>query len=214
MDCGRNYEPPERPTRLTLPPCGALPVAVTAFYGGLGPAVLATALGTVIGTYLFVGGPGWRGMDVVNITRVTLFVMIGLAVSFLGGRLQASRQSMVEANRRKDEFLAMLDHELRNPLASISAAAELLRRVPMKDQDAKPDEDRARGIDRQGSVDVIRRQSKSATDWSCLRLASPSTRAGRERRGRRGRSRGLKPTRPLRYLATMHDWCRWWPTFS
>jgi signal transduction histidine kinase len=32
-----------------------------------------------------------------------------------------------EADRRKDEFLAMLAHELRNPLAPISAAAALLR---------------------------------------------------------------------------------------
>ena len=31
------------------------------------------------------------------------------------------------ANRRKDEFLAMLAHELRNPLAPISSAADLLR---------------------------------------------------------------------------------------
>lgn len=32
-----------------------------------------------------------------------------------------------KANRRKDEFLAMLAHELRNPLAPISSAADLLR---------------------------------------------------------------------------------------
>jgi len=32
-----------------------------------------------------------------------------------------------ETDRRKDEFLAMLAHELRNPLAPISSAAELLR---------------------------------------------------------------------------------------
>jgi PAS domain S-box-containing protein len=36
-------------------------------------------------------------------------------------------EKLVEADRRKDEFLAMLAHELRNPLAPISAAAELLR---------------------------------------------------------------------------------------
>jgi signal transduction histidine kinase len=36
-------------------------------------------------------------------------------------------QSLQEQDRRKDEFLAMLAHELRNPLAPISAAAELLR---------------------------------------------------------------------------------------
>lgn len=34
-----------------------------------------------------------------------------------------------EASRRKDEFLAMLAHELRNPLAPISTAAEMLRLI-------------------------------------------------------------------------------------
>lgn len=37
-----------------------------------------------------------------------------------------AEEQLKEANRRKDEFLAMLSHELRNPLAPISAAAELL----------------------------------------------------------------------------------------
>ncbi|WP_165390838.1 PAS domain-containing hybrid sensor histidine kinase/response regulator [Pseudoduganella lutea] len=36
-------------------------------------------------------------------------------------------RALQEANARKDEFLAMLAHELRNPLAPIAAAAELLR---------------------------------------------------------------------------------------
>ena len=36
-----------------------------------------------------------------------------------------------DASRRKDEFLAMLAHELRNPLAPISAAAELMSLVPL-----------------------------------------------------------------------------------
>jgi PAS domain S-box-containing protein len=35
-------------------------------------------------------------------------------------------EQLQDASRRKDEFLAMLAHELRNPLAPISAAAELL----------------------------------------------------------------------------------------
>ncbi|WP_288378237.1 ATP-binding protein [uncultured Massilia sp.] len=38
-----------------------------------------------------------------------------------------AEDKLVEADRRKDEFLAMLAHELRNPLAPISAASELLR---------------------------------------------------------------------------------------
>jgi PAS domain S-box-containing protein len=42
-------------------------------------------------------------------------------------------QELQEAGRRKDEFLAMLAHELRNPLAPISAGAELLRMVRLDD---------------------------------------------------------------------------------
>jgi PAS domain S-box-containing protein len=37
-----------------------------------------------------------------------------------------AEEALRDADRRKDEFLAMLAHELRNPLAPISAAAELM----------------------------------------------------------------------------------------
>jgi len=37
------------------------------------------------------------------------------------------------ADRKKDDFLAMLGHELRNPLAPIGAGAELLRRIAVDD---------------------------------------------------------------------------------
>jgi len=40
---------------------------------------------------------------------------------------KTAQQQLRDANERKDEFLAMLAHELRNPLAPISAAADLLR---------------------------------------------------------------------------------------
>ncbi|MBA3597849.1 MAG: response regulator [Methylibium sp.] len=42
--------------------------------------------------------------------------------------LRAAQARLQEADRRKDEFLAMLAHELRNPLAPISAATEILKR--------------------------------------------------------------------------------------
>jgi PAS domain S-box-containing protein len=41
-----------------------------------------------------------------------------------------SQQALEEADRRKDEFLAMLAHELRNPIASIVSGSRLLRRLP------------------------------------------------------------------------------------
>ena len=64
---------------------------------------------------------------------------------------KALEDGMHEASRRKDEFLAMLAHELRNPLAPISAAAQLLRT-------ARLDEERIRK-----TSDVLVRQVEHMT---------------------------------------------------
>jgi two-component system, chemotaxis family, CheB/CheR fusion protein len=47
--------------------------------------------------------------------------------------LREGVEALREADRRKDEFLAMLAHELRNPLAPISNAVQLLRLVKSND---------------------------------------------------------------------------------
>jgi PAS domain S-box-containing protein len=41
-------------------------------------------------------------------------------------RLKQAEAALLEADRRKDEFLALLSHELRNPLAPILSAAQLI----------------------------------------------------------------------------------------
>ncbi|AKJ29499.1 chemotaxis protein methyltransferase CheR [Caldimonas brevitalea] len=66
------------------------------------------------------------------------------AIAFENARLYRSLQNEIverreaeaqlhEVNRRKDEFLAMLSHELRNPLAPIRNAIEVIRRVAPPD---------------------------------------------------------------------------------
>jgi len=49
-------------------------------------------------------------------------------------RSKAAEEKLQEASRRKDEFLAMLSHELRNPLAPIRNAAEVLGSVESSDR--------------------------------------------------------------------------------
>jgi signal transduction histidine kinase len=56
-------------------------------------------------------------------------------------RLGKVEKELREADRRKDLFLAMLAHELRNPLAPIRTAAELLERI---DSDPSPVQSNAR----------------------------------------------------------------------
>jgi signal transduction histidine kinase/ActR/RegA family two-component response regulator len=69
------------------------------------------------------------------VTTITLFVLVAaLLLSLMearaaarAARMQASLTEAAETSRAKDEFLAMLAHELRNPLASISNAVHLLQ---------------------------------------------------------------------------------------
>ncbi len=81
--------------------------------------------------------------------RLVLAIAAQAAVAFDNARLhQASRlevkqrkqaeAALSEANRRKDEFLAMLAHELRNPLAPIGTASEILSRMLSTDGQAQP----------------------------------------------------------------------------
>jgi len=46
-------------------------------------------------------------------------------------------EALREADRRKEEFLAVLSHELRNPLAPIQAALDLLRQAEMSPSDSE-----------------------------------------------------------------------------
>ena len=57
--------------------------------------------------------------------------------------LKQQADALTDANRRKDEFLAMLSHELRNPLAPIVNAVQLLQSCP-SGGDVR--QDRARAI--------------------------------------------------------------------
>jgi signal transduction histidine kinase len=48
--------------------------------------------------------------------------------------LLARNEELLAADRRKDEFLAMLAHELRNPLAAVQSGLPLLERFPARDE--------------------------------------------------------------------------------
>ncbi|GHA79453.1 ATP-binding protein [Cognatilysobacter bugurensis] len=84
------------------------------------------ARGATIGTMTLVHAESGRHYHEADI-ELAMDIARRVATAVDNARLHRALQ---DADRRKDEFLAMLAHELRNPLAPISTAAQLLQRAP------------------------------------------------------------------------------------
>lgn len=99
------------------------------------------------------GGKIWFGARDSAFPSYHQLALLRVATSLAATGLQTARvnQEREQASRAKDEFLAMLAHELRNPLAPISTAAELLAL-------AEPDRERVRKASA-----VISRQARHMT---------------------------------------------------
>jgi signal transduction histidine kinase len=119
-------------------------VMIAARYGGLGPGLLVTAL-SVLAEDFFLIQPGSVGTGSSReLIGMALFGLLGALLSVLADRLRRARQladshaeELAQAHRRKDEFLAMLGHELRNPLAPLKNAAHILRLREAADEQAR-----------------------------------------------------------------------------
>lgn len=90
---------------------------------------------------------GSRRADFPTALEATL---LGVAANHVAVALRAAEllRRAREADRRKDEFMALLSHELRNPLASIRGSIDLLTRTIKAPSDAE-----------RGALDIIDRQS-------------------------------------------------------
>lgn len=102
---------------------------------GLGPALMCVLLGAVLATYLFVQ-PRYSLFTISGVENqinlvLTLFLGVSMALVSESLRIAAAENARLyrqakEADVRKDEFLAMLAHELRNPLVPIRNALYVL----------------------------------------------------------------------------------------
>lgn len=138
-------------------------VTIVGVYAGVGPAILTMVLSGSAANIFFMpprgqlfasGAAYWLGMG--------LFYLASTLIIVVAARLRASREAIEEskrqleerteqlsiADRRKDDFISMLAHELRNPLAPIVSAVQMLR---LKGK-AAPEQT-------QLAIDIIDRQS-------------------------------------------------------
>jgi signal transduction histidine kinase len=136
-------------------------VAVTAWRAGVLPSLLATALSVFTVDYFFNPPVGGFEVSVDNTASAFVFVMVALLISWIdAARKRASRErdgllaseqlaraEAEQANRAKDQFLAMVTHELRTPLAVILGWTRMLKGEHEGREDALDTASRIRALE-------------------------------------------------------------------
>jgi signal transduction histidine kinase/CheY-like chemotaxis protein len=143
------------PLRFLIEPLPAPPflltVMIVAWLAGFGPAVVTVVLSALALDYWFIPPLGAITTTWHEIASVVSFAAVGIGVAWLTAtrrqveddrlallaREQASRASAEAANRAKDEFVAVLGHEFRNPLSAILSAVHLLDRLGAPEERAR-----------------------------------------------------------------------------
>ena len=97
-------------------------VAVAAWFRGWLAGMLATAICIAWANVFFITAP-FSELELIG-TGSALFTA-GMLV-FLADRARKAMHALKEADRHKNQFMSVLAHELRNPLAAISSAAQAL----------------------------------------------------------------------------------------
>ena len=136
----------------TLPsPPFLLTVMLVAWLAGFGPGIVAVVLSALALDYWFIPPLGAITTTWHEIASVVSFAAVGIAVAWLTAtrrqaederkallaREQASRASAEAANHAKDQFVAVLGHEFRNPLSAIVSAVHLLERSGSQEDHAR-----------------------------------------------------------------------------
>ncbi|MFN7915216.1 MAG: HAMP domain-containing sensor histidine kinase [Vicinamibacterales bacterium] len=117
---------------------GFVAIAASVFFWGWGPAVVAAVVAYVGGTVLFLQPGGLTlAVSVQGVAALLIFALSSGLIIFMGHRARRAEQQLAQANeqlleadRKKDEFLATLSHELRNPLGVIATAVKALEGRP------------------------------------------------------------------------------------
>lgn len=122
-----------------------LSVLAKLWIAGTRPAIFAIVLGSIAAAHFFIEPESSIYIqDVPDLVQWLIFVIVNVTATLLFSRLVRQRrlaenrsdenrrlsESLRIADERKDEFLALLAHELRNPLAPIRSSLALLERSP------------------------------------------------------------------------------------
>lgn len=97
-----------------------LAVSFAGWAGGFTPAMVTALVSSVLANFLFTEPRGLLQIkNTEDLCALVLFVAVSLVIGILSEISLRAQARVREAEQQKDDFLAILAHELRNPLAII-----------------------------------------------------------------------------------------------
>jgi signal transduction histidine kinase len=158
----------------------AATAAALTFWRGLGPGLLASSLGSTIGSSLGLLPFNELARHRGNVPLETVLLFAGsMFTCWLIYLLRASQEDAQAIQERRNDALAFVSHELRQPLSSITLAADILERDPSEETRAQVTKLILRSAARLGTViddlnDVTRlRADAIRVETKALRLQDP-----------------------------------------
>jgi signal transduction histidine kinase len=105
-------------------------VMLSAWLGGLGPGLVSAIMSTLALDYFWTTPPHVFHLNL----ELSLFLLIGAAISLLVQSLHNARVRADDARRSQEQVLAVVAHDLRNPLSTVKMTSERIRQVSRHDE--------------------------------------------------------------------------------
>jgi signal transduction histidine kinase len=112
----------------------AATAAALTFWRGLGPGILASSLGSAVGPLLYSMPASEFAQAKGNIPLEALLLCAGsMFMCWLIYRLRVQQEEVQAVQGRRNDALAFVSHELRQPLSNITLVAGILERDPSEE---------------------------------------------------------------------------------
>jgi signal transduction histidine kinase len=101
-------------------------VVLISLYGGLTAGIIASIVAAFLHSYSFQEPRNTIGIGSIgDAIQIVSFLVVSVSLSFIGASMKRARNKAEESSIAREDVLAVVSHDLRNPLTAIKMSVEL-----------------------------------------------------------------------------------------
>ncbi len=129
-------------------------IVLISLYSGLAAGIIASLIAAFLHSYSFQEPKNMIGISSIgDAIQIVSFLVVSVSLSFVGASMKRARSKAEQSSAAREDVLAVVSHDLRNPLTAIKVSVELgLRTVGNPESAKKAFESIARSADRMNGL--------------------------------------------------------------